>query len=149
MATSFYTRFPAGSATIAGSVDVNIHDANGNDIDLGQQAMADSVPVVIASDQTPLPISEDANTSSYAEITNLTTSAQTFTAPAGARGFLIQAPSTNAENIRWKVGAAATTTSGILMEPGRSEMLDAGGNISVIAAAGSNQSVYVQWVILP
>lgn len=118
---------------------------------LGQATMANSLAVVIASDQSDIPVTARSaqNTASYDEITNLTTSAQTFTAPAGAIGFKIQSPSTNSQNIRFKVGGAATTTSGMIMEPGRSEDFDSSTNVSVIAVAGSNQSVYIQWKVRP
>lgn len=49
-----YINFPvsaSGSAT-----DVNIHDSLGNNITNGQKTMANSVPVVIASDQSTLPV---------------------------------------------------------------------------------------------
>jgi hypothetical protein len=112
---------------------------------LGQKAAAASLAVVLASDQAALP--QPICTSTFAEILNLTTTAQTFTAPANTIGFMIQAPFTNTDNVRWKVGGTATLTSGMILEPGRSEDFRAGGNISVIATAGTNQVVFVQWVI--
>jgi hypothetical protein len=86
---------------------------------------------------------------SYAEITNLTTVAQTFTVPANAVGFVIEALSDNTNNIRYKIGAAATTASGMRLEPGRSENFNNGpaANISVIAEGGTNQVVSVQWIL--
>lgn len=86
---------------------------------------------------------------SYAEITNLTTTAQTFTAPANAVGFVIEALSDNTQNIRYKIGAAATTTSGMRLEPGRSENFNQGpaANVSVCAEGGTNQVVTIQWVV--
>lgn len=88
-------------------------------------------------------------TGNYAEITNLTTSAQTFTAPANSVGFVIETLSDNTNNVRYKVGAAATTTSGMRLEPGRSETYAGGpaANISVIAEGGTNQVVSVQWTV--
>lgn len=83
----------------------------------------------------------------YAEITNLTTVAQSFTAPANARGFVIEALSSNTVNVRYAVGAVTTITSGMRLEPGRSEFLPIGANISVIAESGTNQVVTVQWVV--
>lgn len=65
-----YINFPitssGGSAT-----DVNIHDSLGNNITNGQKTMANSVPVVIASDQTSLPVTftpsgtQDVNVSKF------------------------------------------------------------------------------------
>lgn len=114
---------------------------------LGQKTMAGSLAVTVASDQSAIATNPNANlTGTYAEITNLTTVAQTFTAPANAVGFLIETLSSNTVNVRWKVGAAATTTSGMRLEPGRSEYIPLGANISVIAESGTNQVVTVQWV---
>jgi hypothetical protein len=110
---------------------------------------AQTLRVVIATDQTSIPVTSGANPSgSYAEITNLTTSAQTFTAPANAVGFLLEALSDNSNNIRWKQGATATTSAGMRLEPGRDTgYVPCAANISVIAEAGSNQVVTVQWVL--
>lgn len=83
----------------------------------------------------------------YAEITNLTTVAQSFTAPANARGFVIEALSSNTVNVRYAVGAVTTITSGMRLEPGRSEFIPIAANISVIAESGTNQVVTVQWVV--
>lgn len=116
---------------------------------LGQAVMAASSPVVIASNQSAIPVTQGANpTGSYAEITNLTTSAQTFTVPANAVGFLLEASSANSNNLLWKVGATASTTSGMILEPGRdSGYMPLAANISIIAAGGTNQIATVQWVL--
>lgn len=86
---------------------------------------------------------------SYAEIVNLTTTAQNFTAPTNAVGFVIEALSDNSNNIRYKMGATATTTSGMRLEPGRSENYNSGPamTISVIAESGTTQIVAVQWIL--
>lgn len=89
------------------------------------------------------------NTGTFAQITNLVSTAQTFTAPANAVGFKIQAPSTNTENIAFSIGATATITAGIVMEPGRSEDFDVGSNISVIATSATQQRVTVIWKVKP
>jgi hypothetical protein len=112
---------------------------------LGQKTMAESLAVTIASDQSALSVTQTALTGTYQEITNLTTVAQTFTAPAGAKWFKIMADEANTANVRYKVGAAATTTSGMQLQSGRSEDNMIGGDISVIAESGTNQKVYVQF----
>lgn len=48
------------SAGGGGGGNVNIHDATGAAINNGQQTMANSVPVVIASNQSAIPISDSA-----------------------------------------------------------------------------------------
>jgi hypothetical protein len=98
---------------------------------------------------TPVPVSGTVTANSavlaatFQEITNLTTTAQTFIAPANARWCKISTDNTNTENIRVKIGGVATTTSGISMEPSRTEDFSAVGNISVISEAGTNQKICV------
>lgn len=117
---------------------------------LGAAAAAASVPVVLATNQPAIPTKSPVNTAGlYAEIVNLTSVAQTFAVPANAVGFVIETLSSNSDNIRYKIGAAATTSSGMRLEPGRSENFNSGPatNISVIAEAGTNQVVAVQWIL--
>lgn len=85
----------------------------------------------------------------YNQITNLTTTAQTFTAPINAVGFIMETDSSvNTVNVRWSIGSAATTTSGMVLEPGRDTgYIPCAASISVIAVSGSGQSVAVQWVL--
>ena len=76
------------------------------------------------------------------------TTAQTVSIPSNAVGFLIQAPSTNIDNIRFCVGATATTTQGVLLEPGRSEgpfNLAAAVSVCAAAATGTNEYI-IQWI---
>lgn len=133
---------PAGTNNI-GDVDVATLPVAFNT----GSASATTQRVVLASD-SPSPV-QPVNTGSFAQITNLVASAQTFTAPAGAIGFKIQAPSTNTENIAFSIGSVATITAGVLMEPGRSEDFDTGSNISVIATSAAAQTVTVIWKVRP
>lgn len=81
---------------------------------------------------------------SFQEIDDLTTDAQSFTAPAGAKWFKISAGAQNgSSNIRYRVGGTATSTSGIRLEPSRTEDHMAAGNISVIAESGADLYVCV------
>lgn len=116
---------------------------------LGAKTTANSLAVALPTDQGAIPVSQVAATGSFAQITNLVATAQTFTAPANAMGFKIQAPSTNTENIAFSIGAVATITAGILMEPGRSEDFECGSDISVIATSSTAQRVSVLWRIKP
>lgn len=110
---------------------------------LGQKTMANSFAVSIASDQSALSVTQTALTPTFQEITNLTISAQTFTAPAGAKWCKVYAPDTNSVNVRIKLGGTATITSGVQLQPGRSEDFAVAGNISVIAESSTNQQVNV------
>lgn len=129
---------------------VNVAQINGVTPDMNTgNAGTGTQRVVLATNQPAIPTTSGANPSgSYAEITNLTTAAQTFTAPANAVGFILEALSDNTNNLRWKQGATATTTSGMRLEPGRdSNYIPCAANISVIAEAGSSQVVSVQWTL--
>lgn len=115
---------------------------------LGQKTSAASMAVVLASDQSSIQVKSAINvTGSGSCISNLTTSAQTFTAPANAVGFVIMAISDNSANLRFIVGTTATSSLGLRLEPGRdSGYIPLGANISVIAESGSSQVICVQWI---
>lgn len=85
-----------------------------------------------------------ARTTTFAEYLSLTT-VQTFTAPANAFGALIQASDANAANIRFRTGTA-TTTSGMQLQPGRSENLHGGTDITVCSESGTN-AVSILWFV--
>lgn len=109
---------------------------------LGAKLSADSLSVVLASDQAALPITQGGLTPSYQEVVNLTTAAQTVTPPANAKWVKIYAEDTNVANIRVRLAGTATTTSGIQFQPGRSEDFSAVGTaISIIAESGTNQKI--------
>lgn len=117
---------------------------NGIDTEVTQD---DATP----ANSRPMPVlaASVVNTGVVQNISNLVATAQTFTAPAGAIGFKIQTPSTNTENVAFTIGATATISTGILMEPGRSEDFDTGSNISVIATSATTQRVTVLWKVRP
>lgn len=114
-------------------------------VSIGQKTMAGSLAVVVASDQSSIPVAQSALAVTYQEDLTVSTSAETFTAPAGAKSCLIQCPSTNTESIRVRLSGTATTTSGYLFEPGRSEYFPFAANISYIAVAGSGQAINVHF----
>lgn len=111
---------------------------------LGSKLSSASLSVVPASDAN-FSVKPKALTNSFAEFLTLST-VQTFTAPANAVGGKIQALGDNLTNIRYQQGGTATTTSGIRLEPGRSEDFIGGSNISVISESGTN-AVSVNWTI--
>lgn len=126
------TNFPA-TQPVSGTVTAN-------------QGTAGASPWPVSVSSSVAPVNSNG---SYSEITNLTTAAQTFTKPANAVGFIMETDSSvNNVNIRWKIGATATTSSGMVMEPGRDTgYIPCSKDISVIAVSGSGQSVSVQWVL--
>lgn len=116
---------------------------------VGAQTLRVVLPTDQPAVQTKAPINANG---SYAEITNLTNTAQTFTVPANAVGFILMFPSQTANDglfLRYKIGAAATTTSGIYMEQGRDTgYIPCAANISVITTTASGTAVVeVQWIL--
>jgi len=75
------------------------------------------------------------------------TTASTISVPANAVSCNIQAPSTNTDNVRIAIGATASTTNGMLFEPGRSEVFDGAAAISACATVSGTNEVIVQWVL--
>ena len=107
---------------------------------LGQKTMANSLAVTFASDQTGLAVTQSALTGSFQEDISVTTSSEQMVAPAGAKWVKIQAPSTNSANLRIKFGVTIpTTTSGLILEPGRSEDFPIGTSFYYLAESGTQQ----------
>ena len=112
---------------------------------LGQKTMANSFAVTLASDQSALSITQTAQTASYQEDITVGT-VETFTAPAGAKSCVIQALSSNTVNLRVKIGGGvATTTSGYVFEPGRSEVFPFAGDISYVSESTTGQAINVHF----
>ena len=147
------------SVTSVGEILTRIRDSVGNELlltsnqeakvkdvglpaALGQLTKAASTSVTLASDQGSLSVTPGALTASFQEVLNLTTVAQTVTPPVSAKWVKIYADNTNSNNIRVRLAGTATTTSGISMEPGRTEDFQVVGTaISIIAEAGTNQKI--------
>lgn len=112
-------------------------DGNPTEVYKDTAAPNNTRPLPVSA-QPPRYVSED-------EITNLSTVMQTISAPLNSVGFKIQAPSSNSVNIRMKILSSASSTSGFVLEPGRSEDFPVGLDITVAAESGTNQAVFVQW----
>lgn len=116
---------------------------------LGQKAMAASLAVVLASDQSALPVRSPVNTTGQCDNTSLTaTTASTATAPANAVGFILEAPSDNTDNVRYRIGGTASTSAGMLMEPGRDTgFIPCAANVSVCATVSGTNAFSIQWIM--
>lgn len=76
------------------------------------------------------------------------TVANSETAPANAVGFYLQNESTNANPIRFNIGAAASTSAGVLLEAGRSsDFVPIAATISICNTVSSTQLYNLLWVI--
>jgi hypothetical protein len=89
-----------------------------------------------------------ANTAGTIVNTALTaTTASSASAPANAVGFVLLAPSTNTDNVRWCIGSTASTTVGMLTEPGRdSGFIPCAATISVCATVSGTNAFSIQWI---
>lgn len=80
------------------------------------------------------------------QVTGTVSTVITLTAPANTVGYILQATDSNTANMRYRVGATATTTSGMQLQPGRDTgFVPLGANISIVAESGT-QEYEVQWV---
>lgn len=137
------TPLPFGTniiGSLSSNQSVNLTQILGSGVQVGTGASGSGVLRVVLANNSP---GVAARVPSYQEILNLTTSAQTFTAPVGSRWCKVYADDTNTATIRLKIGGTATTSSGIQFQPGRSEDFEAVGDISVIAESGTNQKINV------
>lgn len=70
----------------------------------------------------------------------------TLTKPANAVGFILTNLDTSAASIRWKIGSAATASSGQQLQPGRDTgYIPVGSDVSICAESGT-QNYNIQWV---
>lgn len=137
-----YLRIPEASASIAGSVDVNIHDSAGLDIDRGQQTSANSLPVVLASDQGPLPTTNGGldyvgSVRNVYSLTNVTAAAwvELIASTAGQVYGLFLFDSSG-QTLELGTGAAAAETRKLIITPGG---LD--GFVPLAISAGTRISI--------
>lgn len=139
---------PTGAATSAkqDTGNTSLASIDGKFGSLGQKAMAGSAPVVLASDQSALATKAPVNING-SQVTGTVSTVITLTAPANAVGFVLQAADTNTANVRYRLGAVATTTVGQQLQPGRdSGYIPAAVDISIVAESGT-QEYQVQWIL--
>ncbi len=117
---------------------------------LGQKAMSASFAVTLASDQTAIPTASPINAAGTVVNNSVTgTTAQSHAAPANAVGFILENDSTSLANMRWGVGSTASSTVGLLLEPGRDTgfvPIGAGATISIAALGTGATSYAIQWI---
>jgi hypothetical protein len=138
----------ATEATLGGAA-VDIASIDSKTPALGQAAAAASVPVVLASDQGALPTQSPVNTDGTCVNASLTgTTAATENAPANTVGFILFADDDNSDPIRFRIGAAASTSAGLRLAPGRdSGFIPCSANLSICATASTGTNAYaLQWI---
>lgn len=72
----------------------------------------------------------------------------TFSPPTHAVGFVIEAESSNTVNLRYACGTSASTTVGLLLEPGRdSGYINSACTVTVEAVSSTSQAAGILWVL--
>jgi hypothetical protein len=140
---------PTGAATAANQTTANtsLSSIDGKLNSLGQKTAANSVPVVIASNQSGVQTVAPLNGNATLVNTTVGTTAATITSPGTVVGFILQAADTNSANMRWRIGGiAATTTVGMQLQPGRDTgVIPYNGNVSIISESGTNE-YQITWI---
>jgi hypothetical protein len=109
------------AALVGGRLDENVGAWLGSTVPtVGQKGMASSLPVVVASDQSPVPVST--KTALTASVPTFATvgvaSAEAIAANASRKGLILVNTSNN--DISLGIGAAAVLNRGITLQPGGS-----------------------------
>lgn len=104
--------------------------------------------IVTPSSSGAASVTQYGNTGSIVNTALSATTVSAASVPSSAVGFILSAPSDNTDNIRWCIGGTASTTVGLLMEPGRdSGFIPCAANISVCATASGTNAYAIQWII--
>jgi hypothetical protein len=113
---------------------------------LGQTTMANSLAVVIASNQSTLPVTQGASTNGSNTDSTVST-VITLSPPANSVGFILMNLDTSTANLRWRIGAVATSSSGQQLQPGRDTgFIPCAAAISLCSESGTN-NYNVQWIL--
>ena len=108
-------------------------------------ASAQTVRVVVATDQAAVSTKSAVNVTPSLSSGNATTTATAVTAPANTVEVMVMALDTNTSNLRVAFGATCTSSNGFQLQPGRSETLHVSANASVCSESGSMGYV-IQWI---
>jgi hypothetical protein len=113
---------------------------------LGQTTMANSLAVVIASNQSTLPVTQGASTNGSNTDSTVST-VITLSPPANSVGFILMNLDTSTANLRWRIGAVATSSSGQQLQPGRDTgFIPCAAAISLCSESGTN-NFNIQWIL--
>lgn len=113
---------------------------------LGQKSMANSLAVVIASNQSTLPVTQGASLNGSNTDSTVST-VITLSPPANSVGFILMNLDTSSANLRWSIGATATASSGQQLQPGRDTgFIPCAANISLCSESGTN-NYNIQWIL--
>jgi hypothetical protein len=135
-AAQLSTLTPLSSVTVTQATGTNLH------------TVVDSAPTTAVTQSGTWTVSNNpVAAASGSQTTGTVSTVITLTAPANAQGFILQNLGTSTANLRFAIGATATTTLGMQLAPGQdSGYVPAGANISLVAES-STQNYNVQWVV--
>lgn len=113
-----------------------------------QATAATTLSSILTALQGILSVTPTANPNgSIVNSTSITSTASSFSAPAHAVGFVLEADGTNSDSVRWAVGSTASSSVGSIAEPGRDTgYIPMAATISVAAISGT-QAISIQWVL--
>lgn len=134
---------------LAANQSVNQTQVNGVAVSTGNGVAGTGVQrVTIASDNTAFAVnSAPVGGSSGSQTSGTVSTVITLTAPANAQGFILQNIQSSTANLRYAIGATATTTVGIELAPGQdSNFIPGGANISLVSESGT-QGYGIQWIV--
>lgn len=142
---------PTGASTAANQATeiASLASIDTKTLTAGQKTMANSYPVVIASNQSAVPVSASfaPNANGNSPGSGTVSTVITLTAPATTVGFVLMNLDTSTANVRYRIGATATSASGQQLQPGRDTgYIPCGANISLCAESGT-QNYDVQWIL--
>lgn len=127
----------------------NVSQFGGSNVVTGTGASGAGIPrVTVSSDSSINTVPQTNTNGSVSNSTSVTTTATTFSPPGNAVGFIVESESSNTVNLRYAAGTTATTTVGMLLEPGRdSGYVPTAATVTVCAVSGSGQAASIQWVL--
>jgi len=110
-ATAYFKIFGNSPSSVGGYVSAQLLDSTGASVTLGQKLSASSLPMVLASDQSAVPVKAASGTltdNSGTTSATVSTSTQVMAANAARRYLIVQNPSTNTATIWINFTSAAS-----------------------------------------
>lgn len=106
-----------------------------------------SLPAIPAGTNSIGSVSVNAASAGSSPGSSTVSTVATLTAPANTIGFILMNLDTSTANIRYRIGAIATSSSGQQLQPGRDTgYVPCAANISICAESGT-QNYDVQWIL--
>lgn len=146
---------PSGASTAAKQPALGTAGTASADV-ITVQGIASMTPILVNGSAVTQPVSVAAaiptkspvNTVGTTVNTALTaTTASSAVAPALTVGFILEAASGNTDNIRWALGTTASTTVGLLLEPGRDTgFVPCNATISVCSTVSGTNVFSLIWI---